>query len=82
MNRKAKRTLVLTQERENRCWSKSELARRAGLHSSTLSQIELQHQIPSCNQLAKLATALGIPVESAPTLMFFVDAQQTQGGLQ
>lgn len=63
------KVMRITKERTERGWSKSELARRAGMHSTTISQIELQHQIPSGNQLAKLATALGLPVDEASSLL-------------
>jgi transcriptional regulator with XRE-family HTH domain len=44
--------------REPRGWSQSELARRAGLHSTTVSLIETGRLSPYPGQLTKLAKAL------------------------
>ncbi len=46
--------------REARGWSQSELARRAGLHSTTVSLIESGRQKPYAVQVEKLAAALGV----------------------
>ena len=50
----------LTQLREGRGWSKSELARRAGLNQTTVSAVEIGRLIPYDTQLRKLAEALGV----------------------
>ena len=50
----------LTQLRERRGWSKSELARRAGLNQTTVSAVEIGRLIPYDTQLRKLAEALGV----------------------
>jgi transcriptional regulator with XRE-family HTH domain len=47
--------------RERRGWSKSELARRAGLNQTTVSAVESGRLIPYDTQLLKLAKALGVP---------------------
>lgn len=49
--------------RRRRGWSQAELARRAGLHPSTVSLIESQRLRPYPGQLAKLARALGVAPE-------------------
>jgi len=46
--------------RERRGWSKSELARRAGLNQTTVSAIENGRLIAYEVQLKKLADALGV----------------------
>ena len=50
----------LTRLREQRGWSKSELARRAGLNQSTVSAVENGRAVPYDSQLEKLASALGV----------------------
>ena len=50
----------LTQLREGQGWSKSELARRAGLNQTTVSAVEIGRLIPYDTQLRKLAKALGV----------------------
>lgn len=50
----------LTRLREEHGWSKSELARRAGLNQATVSAVEIGRQIPYDIQLRKLAKALGV----------------------
>ena len=59
----------LRNEREARCWSKSELARRAGLNHSTIGQIESGRFRPYDSQLLKLAKALGVPEAEAQSLL-------------
>ena len=59
----------LTRERLARGWSKAELARRAGLNSGTVGQIETGRLIPYSAQLTKLAKALGIPEANKAVLM-------------
>ena len=46
--------------REAEGWSQSELARRAGLHSTTVSVIESGRWKPGQGQIEKLAAALGV----------------------
>jgi len=46
--------------REAEGWSQSELARRAGLHSTTVSVIESGRWKPGQGQIEKLAVALGV----------------------
>ncbi len=50
--------------RERRGWSQSELARRAGIGISTLSEIESGQSAPRLDTLVALAQALGAPLES------------------
>ena len=50
----------LTQLRLERGWSKSELARQAGLNQTTVSAIENRRLIAYEVQLKKLADALGV----------------------
>ena len=59
----------LQDEREARRWSKSELARRAGLNHTTVGQIESGRFKPYPGQLRKLAFALGLPEEEAHSLL-------------
>jgi transcriptional regulator with XRE-family HTH domain len=48
----------LAQEREHRGWSKSELARRARMHPSTVGLIESGRRKPYPKELARLAKVL------------------------
>lgn len=59
----------ITAERERRGWSKSELARRAAMNNSTVGLIERGLSVPYPSQLKKLAAALDIPEDQAPTLL-------------
>ena len=59
----------LRDEREARSWSKSELARRAGLNHTTIGQIESRRFTPYPGQLRKLAFALGLPEREAHRLL-------------
>ena len=59
---------VIRAERDKHGWSQAELARRAGMHSSTVSQIENARMLPYPTQLAKLAAALGWTGEPAALL--------------
>ena len=61
--------MKLREEREARCWSKSELARRAGLNHTTIGQIESGRLRPYPGQLRKLAFALGLPEKDAHRLL-------------
>ena len=64
-------------EREARKWSKSELARRAGLNHTTVGQIESGRFRPYPGQLRKLAFALGLPERDAHRLL--EDGSNTDG---
>jgi transcriptional regulator with XRE-family HTH domain len=59
--------------REERGWSRAELARKAGLNPTTVGAIEHGRLQPYESQLDKLARALGVPAPSAGTLMEEVD---------
>ncbi len=61
--------LKLRTERERRGWSKAELARRARVDQSFVSKVEARRQVPYPSQLKRLATALGVPVSKADTLL-------------
>ena len=61
--------ILLTFERTRRGWSKSELARRAGMNAATVGQIESGRWRPYRSQLAKLAEALGVPPGQADRLV-------------
>lgn len=49
--------------------SQSELARRSGVHSSTISLIESGRMAPYGTQLTKIAAALDVAPEDARTLL-------------
>jgi transcriptional regulator with XRE-family HTH domain len=61
--------LRITHEREQRGWSRSELARRASMNAGTVGQIELRRYVPYPRQLQKLARALRIPAGNAESLL-------------
>ncbi len=63
--------IVLERERLNKGWTRSELARRAGMQSGTIGWIETGRFIPYPSQLEKLADALGI--EDSESLMNIVE---------
>jgi transcriptional regulator with XRE-family HTH domain len=48
--------------RRERGWSQEELAARAGLHRTFISQIERATKNPTLNVLEKVARALGVTV--------------------
>lgn len=50
--------LLLTQERKKRGLSMSALSRKAGMHVSSVSQIESGHLKPYGGQIIKIAKAL------------------------
>ena len=50
----------ITEARERKGWSKAELARKANMNASTISQIESGRINPYPGQLVKIARALGI----------------------
>jgi transcriptional regulator with XRE-family HTH domain len=57
-------TLTLIQERAKKGWSQTELAERAGLSKSYMSQIESGYKNPSELVTSHLASILGISVTS------------------
>ena len=69
----------LRNERESRCWSKSELARRAGLNGTTIGLIESRRFRPYSSQLRKLARALAMPEAEAESLLEEVDPAHPTG---
>lgn len=44
--------------------STRELCKKAGIHNSTLARILSEHQTPTPQTIGKIASALGVPVES------------------
>ena len=62
----------LTALRENRGWSKSELARRAHMNAGTVSLVESGRLKPYPAQIAKIARALGHPSDAADQLLLEV----------
>jgi ribosome-binding protein aMBF1 (putative translation factor) len=50
--------IKLTQERNKQEWSRAELGRRAHLHPSQISQIELRRLVPYPKQMKRLAVVL------------------------
>lgn len=69
----------LTLERERRGWSRAELARRAALHPADVGKYEAGRLVPYPRQLARLAEALGWPVERAGELMDEVAEEAAAG---
>ena len=61
--------LNLTRFRLAKRWSRAELARRARIAAGDLGKIESGRLQPYDSQLRKLARALGIPADAAPTLL-------------
>lgn len=55
--------LRLTAEREDRRWSRAELARRAGIDAADLSRVESGRLVPYPRMLQRLADALEVPPE-------------------
>ena len=55
--------------RRQRGWSQAELARRSGLHPSTISLAESGRFRLSNTQLQKIGLALGVPGTEADTLL-------------
>jgi transcriptional regulator with XRE-family HTH domain len=60
--------LTLQLKREERGWSRAELARRAGLNGATVGAIESGRLTPYASQLVKLARAFGMPSRDAAKL--------------
>ena len=61
--------LRLAIERRKRGWSQSELARRSGVHSTSISLIEGRRLVPGAVQLDKLARALDVSAAAAGALL-------------
>lgn len=61
--------LELQARREQRGWSRAELARQAELNPATVGAIESGRLQPYESQLLKLARALKVPARLAGTLM-------------
>jgi len=55
---------ALTSERESRGWSQAELARRAAVDPSHLSDLEHRRRAPGLETLEKLSEALGMEVSA------------------
>lgn len=55
--------------RQQRGWSQAELARRAGVHSTTISLIESGRLAAYDSQIEKIAKAFDIPIERATKLV-------------
>lgn len=66
--------LLITKLREERRWSKLELARRSKYPPGDLSRVESGRLRPYKVQLNRLARALGVSVERAPSLLDEVPA--------
>ena len=65
--------LTLQVKREERGWSRAELARRAGLNAATVGAIESGRLSPYESQLVKLARAFAMPIRDAAKLTQEVD---------
>jgi len=61
--------MKLIEKRNQKGWSRAELARRAGMHPSTVSLIESGRLVAYPSQLDKLALALDLPASHAPDLV-------------
>ena len=65
----------LAVERKRRGWSQSELARRSGVHSTSISLIEGRRFVPGTAQLEKLRVALGVRPQDARRLLEEVEVE-------
>ena len=65
--------LLLRKLREDKDWSRNEVARRARIDASDYSKIERAILRPSASQIRKIARALSVPVENAETLLVVVE---------
>lgn len=61
--------ILLKLARSDRGWSQSELARRSGIHATTISLIESGRLAPYDAQIEKLAGAFGISRAQAAKLV-------------
>lgn len=62
-------SILLRRLRKERGWSQSELARRSGIHSSTISLIESGRLTPYDTQIDKIADAFGVSKRRAAQLV-------------
>ena len=69
----------LSHEREQRGWSRAELARRAGLNAATVGLIESGRLHPYPSQVEKLARALNIA--DSETHLLLEDTPVFDGGV-
>src|SRR5262245_26437849 len=53
--------------RKQRGLTQAELAANAGLAEGTISRLEKNHEPPTLNSLARIAAALGVPIEQLLT---------------
>ncbi len=65
----------LTLERHRRGWSQAALARKAGMHPTTISLIESKRFQPGAAQIEKLATALAVRRADAGRLLDEVETE-------
>ena len=59
----------LTIERKRRGWSQMELARRSGVHVTSISLIENRRFVPGVTQIEKIRKALRVRRENAQRLL-------------
>lgn len=71
--------LKLTWLRQQRGWTRSELARRARMAGADIGKIESGRLRPYDSQLEKLAIALGLSEEAAATLTDLVTSDAEAG---
>jgi transcriptional regulator with XRE-family HTH domain len=72
--------LRLEIERRRRGWSQTELSRRSGVHSTSISLIESQRFMPGPRQLEKLRVALGVKPSDAGRLLEAVEIEPLAAG--
>ncbi len=59
----------LKREREQRRWTRAELARRAAMSAADVGKIEAGRVVPYESQLRKLAKALGLRLQDPAVLL-------------
>jgi transcriptional regulator with XRE-family HTH domain len=62
-------------ERKRRGWTQGELARRSGLHSTTISLIEGRRFVPGAAQIEKLRAAFGVRPDDAERLLEQIEVE-------
>ncbi len=62
MNIRDRLRLNMRRLRQDKGWSQEELAHRAGMHRTYVSDLERSARNPSIELIDKLAVALGVPV--------------------
>lgn len=67
--------LRLTAERQQRGWSQAEVARRTGLHPTTISHLESQDIKPWPSYRKRLARLFGVPPDQ-----LFAERKAEMGG--